>query len=414
MTDRVFINQKVRLTLEASEGTNPGSGFQPLLALKGTYGTDGEVKYYRGVGHKYDAVAVANTEWTTLKLDGQPTYSELTYLLNAIFCKVTPTSGVASVTITGGGASYETPPTVAFTGGGGTGAAGTAVLTADAVTSVTITNPGTGYTSAPTVVFSEGGGADAAGTAVLSSYKTWTFTPSDSSTDTLATYSLEAGETGEVEKAVNLFATDWDLKADRAGDITTSMSFLGKRLDVTAANTFGTLAATGLTMVPLMAPHLNVYLDTTSGGIGGTQLTRAFVTSLKMGKRQDSIWAFNRTNTSFSARGEDEPTFEGTLMVMARNDASQGGKVLFPTMRAGTKMYLRLDWTSDTAIQTVATVPHYNQFTFDACIALGNPKEFKKQGVAFAMEWPFRVMYDAGWSTGRAYQAVLVNDLASL
>lgn len=75
--------------------------------------------------------------------------------------------GVDSITITNGGSSYETPPTVEFSGGGGTGAAGTAVLTADAVTSVTITDPGTGYTSAPTVAFTGGGGADAAGTAVL-------------------------------------------------------------------------------------------------------------------------------------------------------------------------------------------------------------------------------------------------------
>lgn len=74
---------------------------------------------------------------------------------------------VESVTVTNGGSSYETPPTVTFTGGGGTGAAGTAVLTADAVTSVTITNAGSGYTTAPTVGFTGGGGASAAGTAVI-------------------------------------------------------------------------------------------------------------------------------------------------------------------------------------------------------------------------------------------------------
>lgn len=76
-------------------------------------------------------------------------------------------TGVASIAVSNGGTSYETPPTVVFTGGGGTGAAGTAVLTADAVTSITITNPGAGYTSAPTISFTGGGGDGAAATATI-------------------------------------------------------------------------------------------------------------------------------------------------------------------------------------------------------------------------------------------------------
>lgn len=80
-------------------------------------------------------------------------------------------TGVESVTVGTAGAGYTSAPTVAFTGGGGTGAAGTAVLGtgADAgkVVGVTITNPGSGYTSAPTVAFSDGGGTGAAATATL-------------------------------------------------------------------------------------------------------------------------------------------------------------------------------------------------------------------------------------------------------
>ncbi len=60
--------------------------------------------------------------------------------------------------------------TVAFSGGGGIGAAGYAVVsTGGAVTAVVITSPGSGYTSAPTVAFSSttGTGTGAAGTAVI-------------------------------------------------------------------------------------------------------------------------------------------------------------------------------------------------------------------------------------------------------
>jgi FtsP/CotA-like multicopper oxidase with cupredoxin domain len=74
---------------------------------------------------------------------------------------------VNGFTMTNVGAGYTSVPAVTFSGGGGTGAAATAVLTAASVKSVTITNGGSGYTSAPTVAFSGGGGAGAAGTAVM-------------------------------------------------------------------------------------------------------------------------------------------------------------------------------------------------------------------------------------------------------
>ena len=72
----------------------------------------------------------------------------------------------ASFTIVGGTTVYSTAPTVTITGGGGTGATATAVLSGGStgtVTGITITNPGTGYTSAPTISFS-GGTVTTAGT----------------------------------------------------------------------------------------------------------------------------------------------------------------------------------------------------------------------------------------------------------
>jgi hypothetical protein len=55
------------------------------------------------------------------------------------------------VTVTNPGSGYASVPAVTFSGGAGTGAAATAVLTNGSVTSVTVTNGGSGYTSDPTV-----------------------------------------------------------------------------------------------------------------------------------------------------------------------------------------------------------------------------------------------------------------------
>ena len=75
---------------------------------------------------------------------------------------------VASLTITNAGTGYTSAPTVAFSAPvGGTTATGTAVLDGTTIDSVTITNAGEGYVTAPTVTFTGGGGSAAAATAVL-------------------------------------------------------------------------------------------------------------------------------------------------------------------------------------------------------------------------------------------------------
>jgi fibronectin-binding autotransporter adhesin len=70
----------------------------------------------------------------------------------------TATLGVtaASFTISGGTTVYSAAPTVTISGGGGTGATATAVLTGGVVSGIAITNAGTGYTTAPTIAFSAG------------------------------------------------------------------------------------------------------------------------------------------------------------------------------------------------------------------------------------------------------------------
>lgn len=77
------------------------------------------------------------------------------------------TGQVSAVTISAAGSGYAAAPTVTFTGGGGSGATGTAVLSGGNVAAISIVTAGSGYTSAPTVVFTTQSGSGAAGTAVL-------------------------------------------------------------------------------------------------------------------------------------------------------------------------------------------------------------------------------------------------------
>jgi hypothetical protein len=78
------------------------------------------------------------------------------------------TGGISRVTMNTFGSGYTSAPTVSFIGGGGSGAAGTAVVNGGQVTGVQMTNAGVGYSSPPAVTFSGGGGSGASATAFVS------------------------------------------------------------------------------------------------------------------------------------------------------------------------------------------------------------------------------------------------------
>ena len=80
---------------------------------------------------------------------------------------MTDTAHVSSITVTNGGAGYTSAPTVDLAGGGGTGAAGTAIVLGGAVVDVVLTACGTGYTGPPNVSLTGGGGTGAAATATI-------------------------------------------------------------------------------------------------------------------------------------------------------------------------------------------------------------------------------------------------------
>lgn len=74
---------------------------------------------------------------------------------------------IVRVEVVEGGGRYTTAPSVAFSGGDGSGALATATVTGGIVTAVTVTDGGTGYEIAPLVLISGGGGDGATARAYL-------------------------------------------------------------------------------------------------------------------------------------------------------------------------------------------------------------------------------------------------------
>jgi uncharacterized repeat protein (TIGR01451 family) len=99
----------------------------------------------------------------------QPGASVVWSITNGNGTITTATTGtVHQVALGSGGSGYSIAPAVSFTGGGGSGAAAFATVSAGVITSITVTNPGNGYTSVPTVVITpNGSGSGATAAAVL-------------------------------------------------------------------------------------------------------------------------------------------------------------------------------------------------------------------------------------------------------
>src|SRR6185369_10925216 len=74
--------------------------------------------------------------------------------------------GVPGITVTNGGSGYIVPPIVTISGGSGAGATASAVVSGGSVTAINVTCPGTGYATGEklTIAFSGGGGTGAAAT----------------------------------------------------------------------------------------------------------------------------------------------------------------------------------------------------------------------------------------------------------
>ena len=129
--------------------------------------------------YDFDKMAVNWTANQTKSTATVPAYGQADVTLGGyagfnvsgtVYLDLTP-GRVTFVAVTNGGTGYTSAPTVAFSGGAGSGAAATAIIdTAGVVRYVVMTNFGSGYTSAPTVSFSGGAGSGAAATATINDY----------------------------------------------------------------------------------------------------------------------------------------------------------------------------------------------------------------------------------------------------
>ena len=240
------------------------------------------------------------------------------------------------------------------------------------------------------------------GTATITSGSvvTWAFAPSSTAADTDKTYTIENGSSTRAVRATYGRLTGFGYHIDRE-KIEISGGGFAQRL---AEGTTLTGTPKTVTLAPMLPQNADLYLDTASGSLGNSKMTRVLSVDYELADKANPLWVVNSANTSFVADVEAKP--KATLKLVVEHDAANGG-TLFSYMRAGTRLFGRVKVTGDTISGGTAYT-----FQHDMALEVADAPKFGDQDGVRTLEYTYDVVHDAGW--GKAQQVTVYNLQTSL
>jgi len=232
----------------------------------------------------------------------------------------------------------------------------------------------------------------------------WLWEPDESTPWTPKTLTLRRGVSGgTAEEANYLLMSGLHFMFSRTATPEISGDLFARRMDYAA--TLATTGVTSPTLVPILPSQVDIYLDSTSGGLGGTQLLRDFAFEWSISDLFDMIWPLNSSLPSFAAHSVKAPTVEAKLTM--GNDAA--GTALVTNMRAGSTVFVRARATG--ATDGIESGFAY-RLTFDLALKVVDaPSRGDENGLS-TLEWTFRNVYDSSW--GKWLSIELLTDLTAL
>lgn len=237
-------------------------------------------------------------------------------------------------------------------------------------------------------------------TTVGTTGRSWVFEPAARAADTVKTYTVEQGDPTRAHKMTYATVAGLELEFSRTGDgIAISGDVIGKAL--TDGITM-TSSPTATPLKPVLPKDVNVYMDSTSAGLGTTKLTRALRATWRCSGRFNPLWVLDKSQTSFVALVEAPPTAEVELLVEA--DAS--GMGLF--FKDGSTHWLRIEALDDANAGTA--IPY--KLWLDQAVQLASVSDFSDEDGVFAISYTFRTVFDATWN--KAISATVVDTLTAL
>lgn len=236
---------------------------------------------------------------------------------------------------------------------------------------------------------------------VDTSGKEWLFTPAARTEDTVKTFTVEKGGSVRAGKATYVLFTGMELTFNRSDGVQLSGTAIGQQYQ---DNITLTASPTAVEEAPILPTHIDVFVDTTSGSIGSTKLTRDFTAVWRCNDRFNPVWPLNSANASYVSHVETEPTIQ--LELTAEAD-SQGMSTFLTAARAGTSVFIRISATS-TVLAGAST--RFYDLRIDMAGKISAVGGFDDNDGVRVIQWTVDAVYDATWAK---YQQVRVTNKTS-
>lgn len=237
------------------------------------------------------------------------------------------------------------------------------------------------------------------------SARTWTFAPTPDAEDTRKTFTIEEGHSGSNNAHKSSFGviTGLKLSIDRDG---TKLDGSGvARVMSTATLTGGTAV---LPTVPILARDWSVFLDTTSGALGTTRLSRVLKVDVSFEDLTVPFWTVDQSQASWAGIVEQAPKCSVQL-TMEADSTSMAYQSL---MQAGTTRYMRLRNTSTTTLAGATSV--YYGMTIDIAGQISEVQDFGTDQELYTIGWTFEPTTDSAWGTGKPFEISVINKQGTL
>lgn len=235
----------------------------------------------------------------------------------------------------------------------------------------------------------------------------WSWTPPlvGSYAANAKTYTVQAGDAVDAEQYAYLCFTGWGYSFGRKQDVTISGDLMAQSF--TDGVTL-TASPTVVEQLPMTGAQFNLYLDSTSAGIGGTQLNDPLKVDYKASGYYDGYWPINRANASYTSLLDKEKKHELKITLQAN---STGIAVRGNYLETGSRCYVRVAGVGpviDGANSVNAA------FTHDMALFVANMAEFSDVDGVYAVEYTMSVAEDSAWGTGEAQKLSMTNLLSAL
>lgn len=230
--------------------------------------------------------------------------------------------------------------------------------------------------------------------------KDWVLTPVTNGNANVQTYTVEKGDSIRAYKYAYGLLYTFNIHFTR-DEVQFTGNMLGQR--ITDAITLTSSGIGNVTPQPILGSHVNWYLDTTSGGIGTTQLLNPVSGDLIWDAGYGTFWPMNRSNTSFKQHVDLAP--KATLKMLLEADSA--GMAQLSGARLGSTYYLQMDAQGPIIEGSIVY-----EWKVNFAAQVSNIQPFSDAQGVYAIEFEFTLVEDN--TLAYAWKSTLTNNLAAL